>query len=81
MWGRNTQLVSWEDVAAGTEATRVRGVSSDRREALLRRCATEHARTLERVALPWDTATAERAVVPRIGASNDGETEADTEPR
>ena len=33
---RNTQLVSWEDVAAGTKATRVRGVSSDRREAPLR---------------------------------------------
>jgi hypothetical protein len=78
---RDTQLVLWKDVAAGMKATPFRGLISAHRVAVRLRRATEKAETLERAALSWDTAPAEQAVVPRTGASNDGEAEADTEPR
>ncbi len=78
---RNTQLVSWEDVAGAMKATPFRGSVWIERGATQRRRATNLESTLERVRLPLFTETAERAVVPRAGASNDGKPEADTEPR
>ncbi len=74
-YARYTQKISWADVAARMKATPRDGRRRDARHV---RGAASTAETLERCTSRPTPATAERAVVPRIGAINDGNDEADT---
>ena len=58
-----------------------RGVGNDVRSEMRRERAASPVSALERLDAPVVTETAERAVVPRASANNDGKAEADTELR